>query len=141
MDAEIFHDRLAAAEGAIIATDGRLDALENDEESAAALATCQARITSLEESLTLCLERLQTSETTLAEALTRIAEAQAQEAEAQAEATEAIAEAIADEQEAVVETEELADEAITELEPEPESDGEGPESNQPSWWEKLFTLR
>jgi chromosome segregation ATPase len=140
MDAAILHDRLAAAEGAIIATDGRLDALENSEEHAAALA----RITSLEEQLTVCLERLQTSETTLADAVARIAEAQADEAEAQAEIAEAQAEMVTEipEPVALEETsEETADEEITELEPEPESDGEGPESNQPTWWERLFTLR
>src|SRR5689334_329323 len=102
MDAEIFHDRLSAAEGALIKVDERLDALNNEE----ALAEAVARIASMEETLTECQSQLQMlvqsqQETAarIAEAQAAAAEAEAAEAEAEAEAAVAIAEALSEEQE------------------------------------------
>lgn len=139
------HERLAAAEGAIIKTDERLDALENDEQSddhAQALIACDARIAALEETLTECLNRLQQMETAQAEIAVVEAEAEVAEAEAEIAQAEAITAMVEAEQEAIV-PEETVSEEVTELEPEPESENEGgPENNQSSnWLERLLTLR
>ena len=146
MDAAILHERLAAAEGAIIKTDERLDALENDEQAddhAQALIACDARIAALEETLTECLNRLQelTSQTATTEA--EIAEAEADVA--QAEAAVAVAEAL--EAQAEAEPEPEAEMLVEEIPPEPEPEnpsesevGPASSSRSPNWLERLLAL-
>ena len=143
MDAAILHDRLAAAEGALIQIDERLDAMA-DPDGRAAL---EARLTSVEGTLSECQSQLQTLVLQAQETAARIAEAQAAEAEAEAaeaeaeaEAAEAIAEALSVEQEPL--EPEVAEGTVEEIEPEPESEGDVPANQKsPSWWENLFALR
>ena len=143
MDAAILHDRLAAAEGALIQIDERLDAMA-DPDGAAAL---EARIASLEGTLSECQSQLQTLALQTQETAARIVEAQAAAVEAAAAAAEveaesaaAIAAALSTEQEPL--EPELAEGTVEEIEPEPESDGDGPVNQKsPSWWENLFALR
>lgn len=147
MDAEILHARLAAAEGAIIKTDERLDALETSEQAgdhADALVAHDERLTACEEVLQACLTKLQSMEATASETEARVAEAEAVVAvaeaqEAQAEAAVAVAEA---EMAAAEDTETpLVEEIPTQ---EPESEGEAGPASKPkssNWLERLIALR
>lgn len=142
MDAEILHTRLAAAEGAIIRIDERLDALTGDErpeQHAEALTTHEARLSSLEETLTQCISRLETMENTAPEAEAAIAQAEAVEAEAAAEQSQAEALAVLLTE---AEPEPEAELAVEEIAPEPESENEGgPEKPRSNWLENLLALR
>lgn len=146
MDIAIIHDRLAAAEGAILKTDERLDALEEDErlnDHAEAHIAHDARLTALEGSMMSCFEQLQSlqsqvavNEQTVAEAELAVAVAEAEEA--RSEAIEALAEAAI----AAEETGE-PEMAVEEIEPEQktESPAVAEEQKQGNWLENLLAMR
>jgi chromosome segregation ATPase len=146
MDAAILHERLAAAEGALITIDERLDALTNDEQGeihSDAILSLDNRLSACEETLQSCLEHLSALQTQIASTEQTIAEAEV--AVAEAEKTEAIAEAL----EAVAEASEntsqdlMLSEEIAEVEPEPESEGEAVPANSksPNWLERFLVLQ
>lgn len=142
MDAAILHERLAAAEGAIIAIDERLDkAGENDAVPIieAALLAEGARITALEEALAECRNEIAQHQSQIAEAMARTAEAQAAEAEAQADEAEAMASLVADTASETTEEPELTTEEVEEIPSEP-SESAAPERKS-NWLENLFALR
>lgn len=142
MDTIILHDRLAAAEGALIKLDERLDEQPDPTPAIAALA---AEVNDLKEQLAQCIATLTemsnsttSEEATVAEAVA--IEAQAEAAEALAEAAEAVAEA------AILTTMEETEETdgVMELEPEPSPEpenGAALESPQATWWEKFLAVR
>jgi uncharacterized protein YPO0396 len=143
LDAIILHERLAAAEGALLKLDERLDAANPAE----AISAVDARISVLEEKLTQCLselEKMAASSSETAIAAVAIAEAAADEAEARADEAEALAAVAAMETEPEPEPElELTEAEVLEVEPEPESAGAADPANSksPNWLERLLVLR
>jgi predicted nucleic acid-binding Zn-ribbon protein len=141
MDAAILHERLAAAEGAIIAIDERLDKAGEPDEVPIIQATLLAegaRITALEEALAECRNEIAQSQAQIAEAMARTAEAEATEAEARADEAEALV-AMTSEPSTLEETEEMALSEVEEIPSEP-AESAAPERKS-NWLENLFVLR
>jgi ABC-type transporter Mla subunit MlaD len=144
MDIEILHERLSAAEGALLKLDGRIDEL------AQLPGAVADRLALLEETLneckttllTLTTQQTETEEAIAAAALVE-AEANAAAAVAEAEIQQTIAEQIAEPLPPLEteETEEVTDEEVTEMEPEPEPASAANEQPSMNWLEKLLVIR
>ena len=151
MDLEILSQRISLVEEQLLKLDGRLDELAGRVPTEG----LEARLTSLEEKLGLCLERLEAiasptltpTEAAAVEAIleaeVREAEAEARQAEAEAEISEQIAENLSEPiAEIPEEGSEETSEEVTELEKEPaESAAVRNEEKQSNWLERFLVAK
>ena len=138
MDGEILHERLVAVEGAQIALDERIDAIDAEEDAAPdAGSPDNDRFIAMEARLAECQERLARLETLERETLARTETLAAATAETAVLAEAALQEALAEPE---PEPEPAVTEEIMEVEPESES-AAVPEKPPSNWLERLIALR